>query len=70
MLSPVATAPVSPTPVEAIAAALERVVPLNGLALEDRLWLARHGEEVVGEPGQILFEEGAPADRMLLILKG
>jgi len=70
MLSPVATAPVSPTPVEEIAAALERVVPLNGLALEDRLWLARHGEEVVGEPGQILFEEGAPADRMLLILKG
>jgi signal transduction histidine kinase len=70
MLSPVATAPVSPTPVEAIAAALERVVPLNGLALEDRLWLARHGEEVVGEPGQILFEVGAPADRMLLILKG
>jgi signal transduction histidine kinase len=70
MLSPAATAPVSPTPVEEIAAALERVVPLNGLALEDRLWLARHGEEVVGEPGQILFEEGAPADRMILILKG
>jgi signal transduction histidine kinase len=40
------------------------------MALEDRLWLARHGEEVVGEPGQILFEEGAPADRMMLILKG
>ena len=70
MLSPAATAPVSPTPVEEIATALERVVPLNGLALEDRLWLARHGEEVVGEPGQILFEEGAPADRMILILKG
>jgi signal transduction histidine kinase len=70
MLSPAATTPVSPTPVEQIAAALERVVPLNGLALEDRLWLARHGEEVVGEPGQILFEEGAPADRMILILKG
>jgi signal transduction histidine kinase len=70
MLSPAATAPVSPTPVEEIATALERVVPLNGLALEDRLWLARHGEEVVGDPGQILFEEGAPADRMILILKG
>jgi signal transduction histidine kinase len=70
MLSPVATAPVSPTPVEEIAGALERVVPLSGLGLEDRLWLARHGEEVVGDPGQILFEEGAPADRMILILKG
>jgi len=70
MLSPAATAPVSPTPAEEIAAALERVVPLNGLALEDRLWLARHGEEVLGDPGQILFEEGAPADRMILILKG
>jgi signal transduction histidine kinase len=71
MLSPaVVTAPVSPTPVEEIAAAIERVTPLQGLSLEDRLWLARHGEEVVGEPGQILFEEGAPADRMILILKG
>ncbi len=70
MLSPIATAPVSPTPVEEIAAAIDRVVPLHGLSLEDRLWLARHGEEVVGEPGQILFEEGAPADRMILILKG
>jgi signal transduction histidine kinase len=71
MLSPAAaTAPVSPTPVEEIAAAIERVVPLHGLSLEDRLWLARHGEEVVGDPGQILFEEGAPADRMILILKG
>jgi signal transduction histidine kinase len=70
MISPAVTAPVSRTPVEEIAAAIERVVPLHGLSLEDRLWLARHGEEVVGDPGQILFEEGAPADRMILILKG
>jgi signal transduction histidine kinase len=70
MQSPVLTAPVSPTPVEEIAAAIDRIGPLQGLAFEDRLWLARHGEEVVGEPGQILFEEGAPADRMMLILKG
>jgi signal transduction histidine kinase len=40
------------------------------LPFEDRLWLARHGEEVVAQPGEILFEEGAPADRMILILKG
>ena len=70
MISPAVTAPVSPTPVEEIAAAIDRVIQLHGLSLEDRLWLARHGEEVVGEPGQILFEEGAPADRMILILKG
>ena len=53
-----------------IAAAIERITPLQGLPFEERMWLARHGEEVVGQPGDILFEEGAPADRMMLILKG
>jgi signal transduction histidine kinase len=70
MLSPADTQPACPTPVEEIAAALERIGPLHGLALEDRLWLAHHGEEVVAQPGDILFEEGAPAERMILILKG
>jgi signal transduction histidine kinase len=70
MLSPTLTSPACPTPPEEIAAAIDRILPLQGLRLEDRLWLARHGEEVVGEPGQILFEENAPADRMILILKG
>jgi signal transduction histidine kinase len=56
--------------VEEIAAALERVAPLQGLPLEDRLWLAKHGEELVAETGEVLFEEGTPADRMILILKG
>lgn len=70
MLSPTLSSPASPTPVETIAEALDRIGPLNGLPLEDRLWLARHGEEVIGQPGDILFEEGAPADRMILILKG
>src|ERR1700756_5286515 len=70
MLSPAITTPANPTPVEEIAAALDRVGPLHGLSYEERLWLARHGEEVVAEPGSVLFEEGAPADRMLLILKG
>ncbi|HSZ17405.1 MAG TPA: ATP-binding protein [Terracidiphilus sp.] len=70
MLSPTITAPACPTPPEEIAAAIDRILPLQGLRLEDRLWLARHGEEVVGEPGQVLFEENAPADRMILILKG
>jgi signal transduction histidine kinase len=70
MLSPTLTAPACPTPAETVAAAIERVVPLQGLPFEDRLWLAQNGEEVVAQPGDILFEEGQPADRMILILKG
>jgi signal transduction histidine kinase len=70
MLSPTLTPPTTPTPAETIAAAIERIGPLQGLPFEERLWLARHGEEVVAQPGDILFEEAAPADRMLLILKG
>lgn len=70
MLSPAVTTPACPTPVEEIAAALDHVGPLHGLPYEDRLWLAHHCEEVVAEPGNVLFEEGSPADRMLLILKG
>jgi len=62
--------PATPTPAEIIAEALDRVTPLQGLSFEDRLWLARHCEEIVAQPGDVLFEEGAPADRMILILKG
>jgi signal transduction histidine kinase len=70
MLSPVLSSPVTPTPAEQIAEAIDRVGPLTGLPLEDRLWLAKHAEEIVAETGQVFFEEGAPADRMILILKG
>src|SRR5580658_6177724 len=70
MASPVLTPPASPTPAETIADALERITPLQGLPFEDRLWLAQHGEEVVAQPGDILYEEGTPADRMILIIKG
>src|SRR6185437_2989478 len=70
MLSPAVIAPPSPTPAEEIAGALERIGPLNGLPLEDRLWLARHGKEFVAEAGDILFEEGAPVEHMVIILKG
>ncbi len=70
MLSPAVTPPVCPTPVEKIAEALDRIGPLHGLPYEDRLWLARHGEELVADAGDVLFEEGAPAERMILILKG
>ncbi len=64
------SAPARPTPLEEIAEALERIPPLQGLSMEDRMWMARHAEEVVAQPGDVLFEEGTPADWMILILKG
>jgi len=70
MLSPAVTAPPTPTPVEEIAAALVRIAPLHDLPYEDRLWLARNGQEYIANPGDVLYEEGTPADRMILILKG
>lgn len=70
MLSSAAHTPACPTPVDAIAAALERISALHGLSIEERLWLASHGEELVAQAGEVLFEEGAPAERMILILKG
>ncbi len=70
MVSPVASPPARPTPLETIAEALERVTPLQGLPWEERMWLAQHAEEVVAQPGDVLFEESSPAEWMLLILKG
>jgi signal transduction histidine kinase len=70
MLTAAAHPPACPTPVEEIAAALERVGPLHGLPFDERLWLATHGEELVAQAGEVLFEEGAPAEKMILILSG
>jgi signal transduction histidine kinase len=70
MLSPAVTAPLSPTPVEEIAAALDRVGTLSGLPFEDRVWLARRGQEYIAEAGDVLFEEGSPVEHMVIILKG
>jgi signal transduction histidine kinase len=70
MLTSAVAAPEVPTPVEEIARALEQVQPLQGLSLEDRLWLASHGTEVTAKTGDILFEEGAPAEHMVILLKG
>ncbi|MGA2219472.1 MAG: ATP-binding protein, partial [Terracidiphilus sp.] len=70
MLSPAVIAPSAPTPVEEIATALDRIGPLHGLSFEDRLWLASHGTEQIAAAGEILYEEGAPAEHMILILKG
>jgi signal transduction histidine kinase len=62
--------PESPSSIPVIMAAIEKVAPLQGLALEDREWLARRGREIRVKAGEILFEEGAPADELMLILKG
>jgi len=70
MISAAVTAPVTPTPAEEIAAALDHIGPLHGLPLDERLWIARHGREIVANTGDILFEEGVPAEHMVLILKG
>jgi signal transduction histidine kinase len=66
----VATAPACPTPAEEIADALDRIPPLQGLLFDERMWLAHHSEEFVGQPGEVLFEENTPAEWMFLILKG
>jgi signal transduction histidine kinase len=70
MLSLSVVPPVTPTPVDEVAEALDRIGPLHGLPLKDRLWLARHGQEMTANPGDVLYEEGATADHMVLILKG
>jgi len=70
MLSPAVTSPASPTPVEEIAEALVNIGPLHDLPFEDRLWLASHGQEWVANTGDVLYEEGTPAEQMFLILKG
>ena len=66
----VATAPARPTPAEQIADALDRIPPLQGLTFEERMWLAQHSEEIVAQPGEVLFEENTAAEWMFLILKG
>jgi signal transduction histidine kinase len=62
--------PETPSPVPVIMAAIEKIAPLQGLPAEDREWLARNGREIRIRAGEILFEEGAPADELMLILKG
>lgn len=70
MLTSAAIAPPVPTVPEEVAAALDQVGPLHGLPLEDRLWLVTHGREYIARAGDILFEEGAPAEHMVILLKG
>ncbi len=62
--------PETPTPVPVIAAALEKIAPLQGLTQPELEWLASHGQEIRAKAGEVLFEEGEPAEQMMLILKG
>ncbi len=67
---PPSVLPQTPTPLLEIAEAIERIAPLQGLSLEERSWLAKRGQEIRLKAGETLFEEGQPAEQMILILKG
>jgi signal transduction histidine kinase len=62
--------PETPSPTPVLMAAIEKIAPLQGLPAEDREWLARHGQEIRVKAGDVLFEEGQPAEHLILILKG
>ena len=62
--------PETPSSVPVLMAAIEKITPLADLPAQDREWLARHGQEIRVKAGEVLFEEGDPAERMILILKG
>jgi signal transduction histidine kinase len=62
--------PETPTPVPVIMAALEKVIQLQGLSTEEREWFALRGQEIRAKAGEVIFEEGAPAEYLILILKG
>ena len=62
--------PEKPSGVPEIMVALEKVTQLAGLSSAEFEWLARHGQEIRIKAGEVLFEEGDPAEQMILILKG
>ena len=62
--------PETPSPIPVIMTAVEKITPLAGLPGPEREWLARHGQEIRISAGDVLFEEGGPAEELILILKG
>jgi signal transduction histidine kinase len=62
--------PEVPSSIPVIMQAIEKIAPLQGLPAEDCEWLARHGTEIRVKTGETLFEEGEPAEHMILLLKG
>ncbi|HZD49280.1 MAG TPA: ATP-binding protein [Silvibacterium sp.] len=59
-----------PTPISEIIDALKRVGPLHGMEQSGLEWLATHGTERFEPAGATLFQEGQPATRMTIILRG
>jgi signal transduction histidine kinase len=49
---------------------LQGIETLEGLGVAERDWIASQCELVVLEPGEMLFEPGAPADSMFLCIEG
>jgi signal transduction histidine kinase len=64
---PVAT---STDRVAALTEALRKVVALHGLTDEEYLWLASNGTERFADNSATVFEQGEPADHMMILLKG
>uniref|UniRef100_E6QI91 Sensor protein n=1 Tax=mine drainage metagenome TaxID=410659 RepID=E6QI91_9ZZZZ len=67
---PPSVIPDQPSQLLEIAEAINHIIPLHGLSYREREWLARHGQEIRIQSGDTLFEEGMPAEQMILILKG
>src|SRR5215216_650866 len=49
---------------------LQRIEIFADLSGDDLAWLAEHCDQVVLEPGDVLFEAGTPADWMLMTVEG
>ena len=62
--------PETPSLIPVLAAAIEKITQLQGLSCEEREWLAINGHELRAKAGEIIFEEGQPAEYLILILKG
>ncbi len=62
--------PPAPTPLPEIIEALRTITVLDGLTDAEYEWLARHGQERVGESGTIVFREGQPACNLNFVLRG
>ena len=58
------------SPITDIVAALKRIVPLQGLTEEEFTWLATHAQEYCVPGGTTLFQDGDPAEEMIILVRG
>jgi signal transduction histidine kinase len=56
--------------IAALTEALRKVAPLNGMTDEEYLWLASNGTERFVDANTTIFQQGEPADHMIILLKG